>query len=120
MTIIGYLLTGLGLYALIGFFVGLVFVIKGIRVIDPVADAAPIRIRLLFLPGCVAIWPIVLQHWRSHAQKRLNMNRELRKRHLRIWSLLGPILIAGVVVALVLRPPSLTKDDVQSSARDLP
>lgn len=48
------------------------------------------------------------------------MNRELRKRHLRLWMLLGPILIAGVVVAIILRPPPLTQHAAQSSAGDLP
>ncbi len=48
------------------------------------------------------------------------MNQRLRKRHLRIWVLLGPILIAGVVVALVLRPPSLSHNDARSVSGDLP
>lgn len=35
------------------------------------------------------------------------MDRELRKRHVRIWIVLGPILVAGLIVAIVLRPPAL-------------
>lgn len=68
MTLVGYLLVGLGLYTLIGLAVGFAFVFKGVRVIDPVADAAPLRVRMLFLPGCVAIWPIVLHHLRLYFQ----------------------------------------------------
>lgn len=34
--------------------------------------------------------------------------------------MLGPILIAGLVVAIVLRPPSLAHHDAQSSSGDLP
>lgn len=68
MTFVGYLLTGLGLYILFGLIIGFAFIFKWVRVIDPVADAAPLRVRMLFLPGCVAIWPIVLQHWRLRVQ----------------------------------------------------
>ncbi len=69
MTFIGYLLFGLGMYILIGLVVGFAFVFKGVRVIDPVADAAPHRVRILFLPGAVAVWPIVLQHWKSRVRE---------------------------------------------------
>lgn len=37
----------------------------------------------------------------------VSMDRELRKRHVRIWIVLGPILVAGLIVAIVLRPPAL-------------
>lgn len=35
------------------------------------------------------------------------MNTQLRKRHLRIWILLAPLLIVGVIAAIIFRPPNL-------------
>lgn len=35
------------------------------------------------------------------------LNTQLRKRHLRIWFLLAPLLIVGVIAALIFRPPNL-------------
>ena len=42
------------------------------------------------------------------------MNTKLRRRHARLWVVLGPLLIAGIVSAIVLRPPfikSATQSD---------
>jgi hypothetical protein len=35
------------------------------------------------------------------------LNTQLRKRHLRIWILLAPLLIVGVIAAIIFRPPNL-------------
>jgi len=48
------------------------------------------------------------------------MNRVLRKRHIRIWLLLGPILVAGVVSAIVLRPSALPSQNESFSGGDQP
>ncbi len=55
----------LGMYFAVGTVIGLVFVIIGIRKIDPVAAGAPLRVRFIFLPGTISIWPIVLYLWRT-------------------------------------------------------
>lgn len=46
------------------------------------------------------------------------MDRELRKRHVRIWMVLGPILVAGLIVAIVLRPPVLVHQEVPAVGID--
>ncbi len=48
------------IYLAIGSLIGIHFVFKGIRTIDPIANDAPLRVRVLFFPGAIAIWPIVL------------------------------------------------------------
>jgi len=63
MTTTGFLLYAIGGYLFVGLLIGLAFVLKGIRRVDTAADAAPILVRLLFLPGSVAIWPIVVRVW---------------------------------------------------------
>jgi len=58
------LLLLLAVYLAIGLLVGLRFVLSTIRRADPVAAEAPLRVRLLFLPGAVAVWPLVLRRTR--------------------------------------------------------
>ena len=53
---------GLGIYALLGLLVGLIYVFGGAGRIDPAARGAglPIRVRLLILPGIAGLWPLML------------------------------------------------------------
>ena len=55
------LVSGLGIYALIGLLVALIYVFGGAGRIDPAAKGKglPIRARLLILPGIVGLWPIM-------------------------------------------------------------
>lgn len=59
------LLTGLGVYLAVGLVVGLWFVLVGVRRVDQAANAAPLRVRLLFLPGAAGLWPLVMARWRT-------------------------------------------------------
>lgn len=61
MSPIAALLWILALYTLIGIPVALWFlVISGPR-LDSALKSAPLRIRLIFIPGAVCLWPIVLR-----------------------------------------------------------
>ncbi len=60
MTAVSVFLVLLGAYALIGLLVGVWFVLTGIQSVDASAERAPLRVRLIFLPGAVALWPTVL------------------------------------------------------------
>ncbi|MEO1038113.1 MAG: hypothetical protein AAFX09_01100 [Pseudomonadota bacterium] len=52
---------GAGVYALIGFVVGLVMITVLLkRVSKGAATAAPLQFRLLILPGLIGLWPLVL------------------------------------------------------------
>ena len=54
------LVTGLGLYALIGAVFALYFVSLGVARIDPAARTMPLQARLLIFPGVLALWPLML------------------------------------------------------------
>ncbi len=56
------LVLGLGIYALIGVLVGLIYVFGGAGRIDPAAKGKglPLRVRLMILPGIVGLWPVML------------------------------------------------------------
>ncbi|MCG8460186.1 MAG: hypothetical protein MI919_28210 [Holophagales bacterium] len=50
-------------YAAFGIVFALVFVWKGVGRIDPVAREGTWGFRLLILPGCAALWPLLLRRW---------------------------------------------------------
>lgn len=73
MTIGQLILILIGLYTAIGLAVALAFTFVGVKRLDTAAAKAPLRVRLLFIPGSVALWPIVLTLWkRASARPRPN------------------------------------------------
>jgi hypothetical protein len=56
------LVMALGIYALIGGLVGLVYMFGGAGRIDPAAKGKglPWRVRLLIFPGIAGLWPLML------------------------------------------------------------
>ncbi len=52
----------MGIYAVLGLFVGLIFMFGGASRIDPAAKGKglPLRARILILPGIIGLWPIML------------------------------------------------------------
>ena len=65
MTVVEMILILLALYVFIGIAYGLRFVLSTIRIVDPVAAQASLKVRILFLPGTIALWPIVIIHARA-------------------------------------------------------
>jgi len=56
------IVTGFGVYLLIGLLIGLAYMFGGAGKIDPAAKGKglPLRVRLLILPGIIGLWPIML------------------------------------------------------------
>lgn len=52
-----------GLYVAAGLLVGLGFVLRGVNRVDAVARDSPMVFRMVILPGCVGLWPVVLWMW---------------------------------------------------------
>lgn len=52
----------MGIYAVLGLFIGLIFMFGGAGRIDPAAKGKglPLRARILILPGIIGLWPIML------------------------------------------------------------
>ncbi|MCA9309876.1 MAG: hypothetical protein KDA21_01650 [Phycisphaerales bacterium] len=51
------------LYALAGVMVAALYVWRGVGQVDPAARGTGVGFRLLILPGCAALWPVVLMRW---------------------------------------------------------
>lgn len=53
----------LALYLATGAVFALLFLAFGLRRIDPIAAAGPVRFKLLIAPGVVALWPMMFALW---------------------------------------------------------
>jgi hypothetical protein len=52
-----------GAYVTAGLVFAAAFVTWGVQRVDPAAKGAPLEFRLLILPGCAALWPLLLRRW---------------------------------------------------------
>ena len=50
-------------YLLFGLAIGVPFVWRGVDKVDAAAHGTSWVFRILILPGCVALWPWILQRW---------------------------------------------------------
>ena len=50
-------------YFAVGAFFAIAFVVRGAAAIDTVAKDAPLRVKLIFFPGAVALWPMLALAW---------------------------------------------------------
>lgn len=57
---IGIFLNVLAIYTILGLFFGCYFFIKGAFILDPLIKDSKWNIRLLLLPGAIALWPLLL------------------------------------------------------------
>jgi hypothetical protein len=57
------LLNVVALYLAAGAVFAVVFLAFGLRRLDPIAAAGPLRFKLLIAPGVVAIWPVMIALW---------------------------------------------------------
>ncbi len=60
---VAILLFIVGLYVAVGLLVGIAFVLRGVNRVDPAAGDSPVVFRVVILPGCVGLWPVVLGMW---------------------------------------------------------
>lgn len=106
----GVVLGIVGVYLALGLCFAVVFVCAGIGRLDHAARGGPIGFRLLMIPGSMVLWPLLAWRWargREAAQWPREGSRAmgvLRRAHLVAWVVLGPLLLAGLVVAVVVRP----------------
>lgn len=106
----------IGVYLLIGICFGVWFVSRGAAQRDATARSASTRVRMIFLPGAVALWPLLLTtgsaaERSSHPSGPQRSSTDLRQRHVMMWLTLGPVLLLGVLSLLLLRPAPLSGPD---------
>jgi len=66
--IIAALFLIIGVYFILGLIFSAAFLTKGIGKVDASTHGASIGFKLLLLPGCTALWPVLLIKWlKSHS-----------------------------------------------------
>lgn len=111
---------GAALYAAIGILFAILFAFRGAASIDPVARHATWGFRLLVVPGAALFWPWLLAKWRRAAARAargeapavageavaswMPRSEALRARALVLWLVLGPLAVAALAVALLVKP----------------
>jgi hypothetical protein len=65
-TIVVYMLQA---YAALGLLFALVFLVRGLELVDAAAHGTGPGFRLLLIPGVVAFWPLLLQRWCKAGQR---------------------------------------------------
>lgn len=60
LNVLVWMLIGIGGYAMVGLSIAVWFVGWGAARRDEAAKRAPLRVRVLFGPGAVAVWPALL------------------------------------------------------------
>ena len=61
-------------YALAGLLFGVLFIPRAAARMDPGLTHAPIAVRLLILPGVIALWPLLAVRWAKGASAPIERN----------------------------------------------
>jgi len=59
------ILTLLMIYLIIGLVFGISFLLAGYKKVDETAQSAGWRLRLLWMPGAIALWPLLAVKWKQ-------------------------------------------------------
>lgn len=107
-----------GAYLAVGAVFALLFAWRGAAVIDHAASSTGLGFRLLVIPGAALLWPWLARKWArgDSGLPPLASARALRRRHLPMWLVLGPLSLVGLMLALAVRAsdvvPVVTPDGV--------
>jgi hypothetical protein len=61
--IINLILWSVALYLCFGFVFALVFILKGLRVVDVGAHDSSVGFKIIIIPGTMVFWPVLLKKW---------------------------------------------------------
>jgi len=50
-------------YLVAGSLFALVFILFGVQKVDPTAHGSTAGFRIIIIPGCILLWPILLRKW---------------------------------------------------------
>lgn len=99
-----------GAYLAVGAVFALLFAWRGAAVIDHAAASSGLGFRVLLLPGAALLWPWLVRKWArgDSGLPPLTNARSLRRRHLPMWLVLGPLSLTGLMLALAVRASDAT------------
>ena len=69
-----FVVTAFEVYALAGLVFGVLFIPRAAARMDPGLAHAPFAVRLLILPGVIALWPVLAMRWAKGASAPVERN----------------------------------------------
>jgi hypothetical protein len=90
-----FLAFGIQIYLVLGLLYAIFFALRDHARIDPEASGASWAFKLITMPGAIAFWPYLL------FKRSQIMNRNQRKSHKLIWTLLFPLLAILSILAVI-------------------
>jgi hypothetical protein len=94
------ILTISAVYVVFGLAFAIAFVTVLIPRIDDAATGAPLAFRLAIFPGAMLLWPILLRNSLARCRTKHDRVAAQCRWHARIWMVLEPLLLVGLLVAL--------------------
>ncbi|MEP7164380.1 MAG: hypothetical protein ABI741_06795 [Ferruginibacter sp.] len=70
-TIINIILLIMAIYLAAGFIFSIIFIAKGLQVLDEGAHGTGIGFKLIIVPGCIVFWPVLLKKWMKAGRNKL-------------------------------------------------
>lgn len=64
-TILGIVLAGIAVYLLCGLIFSILFISKGLKQLDEGTHGTGIGFKLIILPGCIILWPLLFTKWKK-------------------------------------------------------
>jgi hypothetical protein len=105
-----------------GFVFAILFVVNGVKILDPAANNSPIGFRLIIIPGILVFWPLLLAKWMRTYRRLTNQSThfdagpgllQLRKRQVQCWIILAFAIPAGFLSASLVIPSPMTSTVIE-------
>ena len=74
-TVVLIILVAVVVYVSLGALFTILFQIKGLHKIDEATHGSPIGFRLIIIPGCVLLWPVLLAKWIKSGNQNQSVSR---------------------------------------------
>ncbi|CAN5727043.1 hypothetical protein BH10BAC3_BH10BAC3_05440 [soil metagenome] len=62
-TIVNIFLSAVAVYVLIGVVFTVLFIFRGLQKVDEGTHGSTLGFKLIIIPGCIALWPVLLRKW---------------------------------------------------------
>lgn len=82
ISLITILLLLAAVYLLAGVVFAIIFLLKGLEVLDEAAIGSTPGFKIIILPGCIVLWPILFHKWQRKIQhtKKINHDQVTQKK----------------------------------------
>ena len=74
ITIVTIIIWIVSIYLICGAVFTILFFLRGLSIVDEGANGSTIGFRIIIIPGCLSLWPLLLRKWIQ--ARRLSLNNK--------------------------------------------